>query len=116
MDMDFARHFAEDWIASWNAHDLERILSHYAGDFEMSSPVIVQIAGEPSGTLKGKDAVGAYWRKALSLIPDLHFELHEVLLGVGSVTIYYQGARGPAAEVFHFGADGKVLRAYAHYA
>ena len=47
---------------------------------------------------------------------DLHFELHEVLLGVGSVTIHYQGARGPAAEVFHFGPDGKVVRAYAHYA
>jgi ketosteroid isomerase-like protein len=116
MDKDFARHFAEDWIAAWNAHDLERILSHYAEDFEMTSPFIAQIAGEPSGTLKGKAAVGAYWRRALELIPNLHFELHEVLVGVASVTLYYQGARGPAAEVFHFGADGKVARAYAHYA
>jgi ketosteroid isomerase-like protein len=116
MDRGFAEHFAEDWIESWNAHDLDRILSHYADDFEMTSPVIVQIACEPTGTLKGKAAVGNYWRKALDLIPDLHFELHEVLVGVGSVTLYYQGARGPAAEVFHFGPDGKVVRAFAHYA
>lgn len=37
---DFADHFAIEWIASWNAHDLPRILSHYADDFEMSSPYI----------------------------------------------------------------------------
>jgi ketosteroid isomerase-like protein len=26
---EFAQHFAEDWVASWNAHDLDRVLSHY---------------------------------------------------------------------------------------
>ena len=66
IDKKFAEHFARDWIDSWNSHDLDRVLSHYSDQFEMSSPVIIQIAGEPSGTLKGKDAVGAYWAKALS--------------------------------------------------
>jgi hypothetical protein len=47
------------------------------------------------------------------MIPDLHFELHDVPVGVGSITICYQGARGPVAHVFHFGADGKVIRTYA---
>lgn len=117
MDKAFAEHFAADWIASWNTHDLERILSHYADDFEMSSPVIVQVAGEPSGTLRGKAAVGAYWEKALGLIPDLQFELLSVLAGVNSITLYYKGARGRlAAEVFHFGPDNRVVRAFAHYA
>jgi hypothetical protein len=117
MDKTFAENFAADWIAAWNAHDLERILSHYADDFEMSSPVIVQVAGEPSGTLRGKDAVGAYWEKALGLIPDLQFELLSVLAGVNSITLYYKGARGRlAAEVFHFGPGNRVVRAFAHYA
>lgn len=117
MDKAFAEHFATDWIASWNAHDLERILSHYAEDFEMSSQVIIQVAGEPSGTLRGKAAVGAYWKKALGLIPDLQFELISVLAGVNSITLYYKGARGRlAAEVFHFGPDNRVVRAFAHYA
>lgn len=116
MDKTFAQRFAEDWIAAWNDHDLGRVLEHYADDFEMTSPIIVQIAGEPSGTLKGKAAIGAYWRRALTLMPDLHFELDAVLVGVDSATLYYRGARGPAAEVFHFGPDGKVVRAYAHYA
>lgn len=117
MDRTFAQHFASDWIDAWNAHDLDRILAHYADDFEMASPVIVQIAGEPSGTLKGKAAVRAYWSKALQLLPDLKFELLSVLVGVASITLYYKGARGRlAAEVFHFGPDRKVARAFAHYA
>lgn len=116
MDKAFAEHFAADWIDSWNAHDLDRVLSHYADDFEMWSPVIIQMAGEPSGTLRGKAAVGAYWARALDLIPDLHFELMSVLVGVASITLYYKGARGRlAAEVFHFGAEQKVSRAFAHY-
>jgi len=117
MDKSFADGFAADWISAWNAHDLERVLAHYADDFEMSSPIIIQIAGEPSGTLQGKAAVRAYWSAALELIPDLHFELISVLVGVRSITLYYKGARDRlAAEVFHFGPDGKVASAFAHYA
>lgn len=111
----FAEQFAADWIDSWNRHDLVCILSHYADDFEMSSPVIVKIVGEPSGMLKGKEAVGAYWAKALELIPDLHFELVATLVGVNSITLYYNGVRGPSAEVFHFNHEAKVSKAYAHY-
>lgn len=85
----FAERFACDWTDSWNSHDLQRILSHYADQFEMSSPVIIEVAGEPSGTLKGKDAVGAYWAKALSLMPDLWFELVTTLIGVNSIALYW---------------------------
>lgn len=116
MDIAFAEHFAADWIESWNTHDLMRVLSHYSEDFEMSSPFIVKITGEDTGKLKGKEAVGAYWRKALTLIPDLHFELISVLVGVDSITIYYKGSGGRlAAEVFFFGTDGKIYKAVAHY-
>lgn len=116
MDNSFAHQFARDWIEAWNSHDLERVLAHYADDFEMNSPYIVQIAGEPSGRLKGKEAVRAYWAKALAMIPDLHFELISILVGVNSITLHYKGARDRlAAEVFHFGLDGKVVEAFAHY-
>ena len=117
LDSTYAQRFASEWIDAWNAHDLERVLAHYADDFEMTSPYIAQIAGEPSGTLRGKAAVAAYWKKALGLIPDLRFELIAVLTGVDSVTLHYKGAGGRlAAEVFHFRPDGKVIRAFAHYA
>ena|SRR5690349_8321963 len=116
IDKVFSENFASEWVDSWNSHDLDRILSHYSDDFEMSSPLIIQIAGEPSGTLKGKAAVGAYWKKALQLVPHLRFELLDTLVGVNSLTVYYKSARGVSAEVFHFGPDRRVVRAYAHYA
>ncbi|MCG3202194.1 MAG: hypothetical protein NFCOHLIN_02073 [Gammaproteobacteria bacterium] len=113
---DFADEFSKQWIEAWNRHDLDRVLSHYTDDFEMSSPYIVKIAGEASGTLKGKPAIGAYWGSALERLPALRFELVESLIGIESITLYYRGARGIAAEVFFFNAQGKVFKACAHYA
>lgn len=115
LTQDFADHFATEWLAAWNAHDLSRILSHYTDDFEMSSPYIAQLLGEPSGMLKGKAAVGAYWRRALDRIPDLRFELVSTLIGVDSLALYYKGARGMAVEVFFFNEEGRVTKACAHY-
>lgn len=112
---EFAEHFAHEWIDAWNSHDLERILAHYADDFTMSSPRIAIVAGEPSGTLHGKAAVRAYWRRALDLAPQLRFTLRDVLVGADSVAILYDGVRGPSAEVFHFDDAGRVVRAAAHY-
>jgi hypothetical protein len=115
MTNEFAQLFAAEWIEAWNSHDLDEILSHYADDFEMSSPYIIQIANEPTGKLKGKEQVSAYWAQALQRMPDLHFELLNTLVGISSLTLYYQGARGLAAEVLHFNDAGKVNKAYAHY-
>ena len=116
MDPGFAERFARKWVEAWNARDLVRILDHYDDDFEMSSPIIVSLMGEPSGRRKGKARVGAYWARALERVPDLQFELITALAGVASVTVYYRSRhRGLAAEVFHFGPAGKVRAAFAHY-
>ncbi|MFL6655396.1 MAG: nuclear transport factor 2 family protein [Sulfurifustis sp.] len=115
INRDFAEKFARHWVESWNRHDLKEVLSHYADDFEMSSPYIAQIVGEPSGKLKGKEAVGAYWSAALQKMPTLRFELLQTLVGAESVTVYYRGVRGMAAEVFFFDANGLVVKACAHY-
>lgn len=113
---EFAERFATEWVEAWNRRDLDRVLSHYDEGIVTSSPMIVQVVGEPSGTLTGKKAVGAYWAKALTLLPDLHFKLLATLVGVNSITLYYKGAQGrPAAEVLHFGPGGKVVNSFAHY-
>jgi ketosteroid isomerase-like protein len=111
-----AQEFAREWVDSWNSHDLDRILSHYADDFQMTSPFIAQLMNEPSGTIKGKENVRAYWARALERIPDLYFDLIEVLTSVESITIYYHAVFGKrAAEVLFFNENGKVSRAVAHY-
>ncbi len=111
-----AEKFAKEWVEAWNAHDLPRVLAHYSDDFEMSSPVITQVTGHPDGRLQGKEAIGAYWAKALALFPNLKFEPICTLLGVNSLVIHYYGATGKrVAEVFHFNEAGLVDRAHAHY-
>jgi hypothetical protein len=113
---EFAETFAREWIESWNAHDLDRILSHHSSDFEMTTPMIPLVNGGGSGTLKGHEAVGAYWAKSLQKVPDLHFELNEVFFSVDSITIFYKAVFGlQAVEYLRFGADGKVATAAAHY-
>lgn len=115
IDRTFAEAFAADWIAAWNAHDLERILGHYADDFEMRSPLIVQRVGEPSGRLRGKAAIRAYWGPALAE-GKLHFTLEEVLVGVDALTILYRRHDGRrVAEIIEFDAARHAVRAAAHY-
>ena len=116
MEKGFAERLAKEWVTAWNSHDLDRILAHYEEDFEMSSPIIIALVGEPSGKLRGKTAVGTYWAKALQSIPNLRLELLAALAGVNTITIYYRGHRGLAAEVLHLGPSGKVREAFVHYA
>ena len=116
MDKALAQRLALEWVAAWNAHDLDGILAHYADDFELRSPAIVKVSGEPSGVLRGKGPVRAYWARALALFPDLRFELRATLLGVGSITLCYTGLQGRmVAEVMALDSDGKVLRADVYY-
>jgi hypothetical protein len=113
---DFAERFADEWIAAWNAHDLPRVLSHYEDDFEMASPLIIEVAGEPSGVLRGKKNVGAYWEKALGLSPDLRFEKLGVFMGVHSFAIHFRNQKGRlSVETFEIGGRGLVTRSAAHH-
>ncbi len=115
MNIEQAKKFANSWIDAWNSHDIDKILAHYNDEFEMSSPAIIKLTGDASGVLSGKPAVGKYWSDALEKFPDLQFTLLHTLCGVNSVALIYEGVLGLSNEVFHFGPDGKVMRAYAHY-
>ena len=115
MDRVFAEKFAEHWIASWNSHDLDEILSHYTEDFELSSPIICERMGVPDGILKGKKAVSEYWAIGIAAKPKLHFEFINTFLGVNSIVILYKGRKGLSSEVFYFNVERKVYKAVAHY-
>lgn len=113
----FAFKFTEDWVAAWNLHDLEKILSHYADDFTLESPMALQRIPSSNGTLSGKEAIGVYWKGGLEAMPDLFFEVYEVLIGVNGLTIYYinHATERKAAEVFFFNETGKVSKSFVYY-
>ena len=108
--------FAREWIDAWNAHDLERILSHYSRDVVFRSPVAAQIVPDSGGVIRGIDALRSYWAAGLERIPDLHFDLVSVLETVDGITILYRNQRdGLVAETLLFGADRLVTQGFAAY-
>jgi hypothetical protein len=114
--------FVAEWMDAWNAHDLDRVLDHYADDVEYYSPFIAQLAepGGPGadGRLTGKAAVGAYFAAALERNPDLHFEPPtQVAVGAGSICFVYRSIRNLTAVETLVLAPGSrtVAKAHCHY-
>lgn len=116
IDAAAAHRFAEEWLQSWNLHDLERILAHYSEDITLCSPVAARLLGIADGTLRGLPAVRDYFARGLQAYPDLHFELIDVLWGLETIVLYYRNQAGTqTAEVMQFDAGGKVCRMWANY-
>jgi hypothetical protein len=116
MDQQQADRIAADWVDAWNAHDLDRIVSHYADSLEFVSPLVVERLGRPDGTIRSKAELRDYFAVGVAPGSELKFELIDVLPGVSSVTLYYRNHRGrTVAETMFFGPDGKVVRAAVHY-
>lgn len=108
--------FTNEWIESWNSHDIDKILSHYSDDFEITTPMIKTLLGIETGTLRGKDKIKEYWEMALQKVPDLTFELIDVTVSVNSIAIYYKSVLDKKAiEVMFFDKNNKVNKILAHY-
>ncbi len=107
---------AREWMEAWNAHDLERILSHYAPDVVFHSPFIVKLTGKADGCLRGVDALRPYFGRALQVYPALKFEFIRVYGGGRSCVIEYISVNGlRAAECMEFDRLGRITRVQAHY-
>ena len=105
-----------EWIAAWNSHDLERVLSLYAEDSEMTSDKIPVFGFDPSGTLRGKDKIRAYWGTALKQLPNLHFDLIDTYVSPDSVVVFYQNERGAKiCEYLRLDAEGKIKQGSANH-
>jgi hypothetical protein len=111
-----AHQFAQEWIAAWNAHDLDQIMAHYEEEVELISPVAAQLLGRSDGKVMGKSNLRAYFQKGLAAYPSLQFDLKDVLWGLGSVVLYYRNQRGTyTGEYMEISAQGKVSRVVANY-
>ena len=108
--------FARQWVAAWNSHDLDAIMSHYDVDVVLISPVAAKILDRPSGTVEGDAALRNYFKRGLELYPNLRFELLDVMCGLASIVVLYKNQRGArTAEFMEFGKNGKIIRVVANY-
>lgn len=113
MTKEFAAAFAKNWVEAWNAHDLERILSHYSEDFTIESPMAVTLYPQSGGTVVGKNEVRQYWKIGLEKSPNLNFNLLEVLVGVNSLalSLFNTTSNKKSVEVMSFNGEEKVFKA-----
>ena len=113
---DKARDLAAHWIHAWNTHDLAEIMSHYAEDVVLVSPVAARFLNDPLGTVTGKDALRAHFQKGLEAYSNLKFDLLDIMWGLSSVVLYYVNQKGTkTGEFMELDSNGKVVRVVANY-
>ena len=105
-----------DWIAAWNSHDLERVLALYDEDSEMTSDKIPALGFDPSGTMRGKDKLRAYWGAALKKRLNLHFELIDTYVSPDSIVVFYRNELGARiCEYLRLNDEGKIRQGSANH-
>jgi hypothetical protein len=108
MDHAEAQAFAERWVKDWNAHDVDALLTHFADDVVFTSPASVRLFGG-DGVIRGREALRKQWSEAVRLIPDLHFEVLALYVGISTLVISYRNqAGGMVSEVLTF--EGALVR------
>ena len=116
MTEDEARSFAADWIEAWNSHDLDRIMTHYAEDLVLVSPIAAQLLNDPAGMIRGKDSLREYFQKGLNAFPQLRFDLIEVMRGLSSIVLYYKNQKGTkSGEFMELNPQRKITRVVGNY-
>lgn len=105
--------FSQAWLTAFNSHDLEAVLAHFHDEVLFTSPLAARVVPESGGVIRGKGALRAYWNKALIAVPELHFELVDVYVGISTIVVIYRNHTGEVvAEVLRFDT-GLVVEGHA---
>jgi len=113
-----ARTIAEQWVAHWNARDVEGVLAKFADDVVFRSHKAHEIVG--NGEVRGKAALRAYWNAALARATELRFELDHAAFDPAREELFIvyvaaiNGKRSRACERLRF-AHGAVVEGEATY-
>lgn len=100
--------FVTQWVEAWNAHDIEKVLGHFHDNAVFTSPFARRLLPESGGKLVGKGAIRDYWATGIRLIPDLHFTVEDVFVGIDHLVILYRNQKGVrVSEVLKF--DGGLV-------
>ena len=111
-----AKDLVTRWLEAANTHDVEKILSFYADTAELESPVVVTLLKEPSGRIKGKQALREYFSKGVTAYPHMSLQLIEAAWGVSSVTAWYANHKGTRTSAYlELDGTGKITRNVTHY-
>jgi steroid delta-isomerase-like uncharacterized protein len=74
--------FIADFITAWNAHDVQKVASFYAPDYE-------EIDVAQTGSLRGRDNVGKRLAYYLRAFPDLRVTVDDIIVDNNRVALYW---------------------------
>ena len=110
------RQLAQHWIEAWNAHDLDRIMEHYAADVEFEANTVVRRWHKPDGILRGVAELREHFRLGLELAPALRFELEDVFSAPSGYAVLYRRENGNRVlDVVELNPDDLAQRVKAFY-
>jgi ketosteroid isomerase-like protein len=116
---DFPAAFAAQWIANWNARDVEAVLSHFRDDCVFVSPVAQAVVG--TARIEGKAALRDYWTAALQKHASLHFTLDDFAWDAArrTLAVMYISRVGEritsCSELMTFDSEGRQTLGRAYY-
>ena len=115
MDRDAAEGFVESWRANWCKVDIDAVISHFADDAEMRSPLALELTGSP--VVNGAKNIRTYWQRAYGHIrnADLKVLAWSWDDAMSRLTVWWQLGETRASEFMDFDATGQVARSEAFY-
>lgn len=106
---------AQNWVDAWNKRDLDAVMTHYADDVSVCSPLVKRPLNKSDGWLHGKSALRDYFVVGMGN-PDLQFTLKSVHVGVQSMSMVYARENGiQVVDTMELNADGLTTRMVACY-
>jgi steroid delta-isomerase-like uncharacterized protein len=93
-NVDFLNGFADRWVAAWNSHDTEQVLSLLHDDIEWDDRVFWP------EIIHGRTAMREYVDKIWQAMPDVHFDEVERFFSPDAargIVLFRQTGHGPAA-------------------
>jgi len=104
------------WIESWNAHDLDGIMRHYADGVVFEASTVVSRWNRPDGRLHGAAELREHFQRGLKLAPTLHFELEEVFTAPNGYAALYRRDNGNRVlDVVELNENSEAISVKAFY-
>ncbi len=109
----------DNWIDSWNSHDLEKIMDSYAETAELYDPKIKEIYPNRL-TIVGKEGIKNYYRVVLKLFPELKIKPRGLWIkGDEALLEYYiyinEDSKADVVSKFYINKDKKIQGHFVYY-
>ena len=112
-----AQELADEWVAAWNAHDLDAIMALYAPGIVFQTPTIIDTLGVADGRVRRRRAhSGSTSPAASSGCPTCASISTASTPGCSSLAMTYRWADGtPVCELHEYNEQGLIERVQALY-